>query len=230
MGMWLTPLKPRYVALYGLCMFALLMWLRPSNDRESDIGESDQAYLSACEGSRLRTVERREQAQMDGYEINRVYDCIDKTSFAQVGEQRAKWEAANTPEAIAKQKAEREKLIARDREQRTAEEEKRRTTESMAAAAPVREIVPADVNTATAAELEGIASISASVAAQIIEERRKRPFRDWDDLVSRVVGLSAAQTAVFASISGLTVNGESLLGAEPNAEMAARLRQRYSSH
>ena len=77
-----------------------------------------------------------------------------------------------------------------------------------------------DANTATRAELAAIVSMSEEVAGQIVAARSERPFRDWADLVARVVGLSAAQPAAFASICGLTVNGESLLGAPPDALMA----------
>ncbi|QJR13576.1 hypothetical protein [Usitatibacter palustris] len=37
---------------------------------------------TVCEGQPLRTVERREQAQQDGYDIDRRFDCITKESWA----------------------------------------------------------------------------------------------------------------------------------------------------
>ncbi|UUZ46719.1 hypothetical protein LP420_22890 [Massilia sp. B-10] len=63
------------------------------------------AYAAACEGAPLRTPERREQAMENGYLINQVHDCIDKASFVAAAEQKARWEAANTPEAKARDAA-----------------------------------------------------------------------------------------------------------------------------
>jgi len=90
--------------------------------------EESAAYKAACQGPPLRSVERRNQAMEDGYAINRQYDCIDKASFVDVAEQKAKWEAANTPEAIAQRKADREKLIAEDQARRAADAEKKEAT------------------------------------------------------------------------------------------------------
>ena len=56
-------------------------------------------YLAVCEGAPLRTVERRQQAMQDGYEIDRRYDCTTKISAKVLAEQKAQWDAANTPEA-----------------------------------------------------------------------------------------------------------------------------------
>ncbi|MDO8415378.1 MAG: helix-hairpin-helix domain-containing protein [Agitococcus sp.] len=81
-----------------------------------------------------------------------------------------------------------------------------------------------EINTASKADLQSV--VDAVVAAQIIAERNNSQFRDWPDLVHRVVGLSAAQTAAMASISGLTVNGKSLDGVPPDAAMAAMLKSR----
>ncbi len=41
----------------------------------------DTAQQAACAGPPLRTIEERNQAMEDGYEINRLFDCIDKKSF-----------------------------------------------------------------------------------------------------------------------------------------------------
>jgi len=73
---------------------------------------SSSAYSAACEGPPLRNIELRNAAQEDGYDINPRYNCIDKASFVAVHEQRAKWEAANTPAALAQVAAERAKRIA----------------------------------------------------------------------------------------------------------------------
>jgi hypothetical protein len=47
---------------------------------------------------------------------------------------------------------------------------------------------------------------------------------------NRVIGLSAAQTAVYASICGLNVDGKSLDGAPPNAAMAASISKKYQQY
>jgi dienelactone hydrolase len=53
---------------------------------------SDPAQEAACAGPPLRTVEARNQAMEDGYEINRSFDCIDKKSFEFEQAQRLAWE------------------------------------------------------------------------------------------------------------------------------------------
>ncbi|HRO61819.1 MAG TPA: helix-hairpin-helix domain-containing protein, partial [Burkholderiaceae bacterium] len=42
-----------------------------------------------------------------------------------------------------------------------------------------------DANTATTVELEAITGIGPALAARIVEERRKAPFRNLDELRSR---------------------------------------------
>ncbi len=71
-----------------------------------------------------------------------------------------------------------------------------------------------DANLATEAELSTL--VSPATASQIVGERGKRRFAGWPDLVNRVAGLGAAQPAVFASLRGLTVDGQSLQGAAPD--------------
>lgn len=63
-------------------------------------------YLAVCEGAPLRTVERRNKAMEDGYEIDHRYDCTTKSSAKALAEQKVQWEAANTPEARAARQAE----------------------------------------------------------------------------------------------------------------------------
>ena len=66
-------------------------------------------------------------------------------------------------------------------------------------------------------------NVGPATARNIVEERDKAPFRDWGDLVRRVVGLSAAKTALFASTGGLVVDGRSLEGAPFDPAFAAEL-------
>ena len=185
------------------------------------------AYQAACEGPPLRTVERREKAMQDGYGINRRYDCIDKASYAAINEQLAQWKAANTPEAIARREAEFAQQRARDEADRNAREAAERERVAAEDALPPIVLRRVDANTATQEQIAAVISIGPEVAAQVVEARRQRRFRDWADLVNRVVGLSAAQTALYASVCGLNVNGKSLDGAPPDAKMAALIARKY---
>ena len=214
----------RSIVILTVTLLMSLMVASCSKEME----ESSAAYQAACQGPPLRTVELRNKAMEDGYGINRQYDCIDKASFVAVNEQRAQWEAANTPEAIAKREAEFAEQRARYAEQRAREAaaEESSTTEAL----PNVVLRNTDVNTATEADIANVISVGPEVAAQIIGERNKRRFNDWADLVNRVIGLSAAQTAVYASICGLNVDGKSLDGAPPNAAMAASIFKKYQQY
>lgn len=177
---------------------------------------------AACQGPPLRSVQARNQAMEDGYEINRRFDCIDKASFAAVAAAKAAQAAARTPEALARQRDEREAMVAEDRARRAAAEERKRLEPPPPP--PTYAITrPVDANAASETELASVLSVGASTARQIVEARDQRPFRDWPDLVQRVVGLSAAKPALFASIGGLVVNGRSLDGAPFDPALAAQL-------
>lgn len=188
-------------------------------------------YLSVCEGPPLITVERREQAMQDGYEIDRRYDCITKRSAKALAEQKAQWEAANTPEAKAARQAEfdrraveskiRFEALAKAAAEARAERERQWAE---AEAAPIKAV---EINSATELKLASMQGLSDEVAHQIVVERTKGRFKGWGDVVRRVVGLSAAETAVRASAFGLTVNGRSLEGAEPNSAMARYARDKW---
>jgi competence protein ComEA len=65
-----------------------------------------------------------------------------------------------------------------------------------------------DVNTATSAELDSIKGIGPVKSALIMAERKKAPFKDWNDFVTRVKGVGTDSAAKF-SAEGLTVNGTS---------------------
>lgn len=64
-----------------------------------------------------------------------------------------------------------------------------------------------DVNTASEAELDGIKGIGPGLSSKILDERRKTPFKDWNDFISRVNGVGNKSAANF-STGGLTVNGK----------------------
>jgi DNA uptake protein ComE-like DNA-binding protein len=189
--------------------------------------EDSAAYAAACHGPPLRSIERRDQALQDGYALSRSFDCIDRTSYLLVQEQKAREAAARSPEAQAQQRVERERL-ATEQQRRAAAAD----AEALARQAeggrlpPLVPVVPVDVNTADEAALAALPGLDREEAARIVEARAKRRFADWSDLVARVDGLRAARNAVFASVSGLTVNGESLPGAGPDPMLAAALRAR----
>lgn len=66
-----------------------------------------------------------------------------------------------------------------------------------------------DVNKANRAELEAVSGIGPSLAQRMLDERRKRSFTDWADLVARVNGIGAVNAAKL-SAAGLTVGGSPL--------------------
>lgn len=70
----------------------------------------------------------------------------------------------------------------------------------------------ADINKATEAELDGVRGIGPATTARILEERKKGPFKDWNDLIDRVKGVGPANAARFSK-DGLTVNGEAFKAA-----------------
>ncbi len=68
-----------------------------------------------------------------------------------------------------------------------------------------------DVNKATAAELDGIKGIGPAISGKIIDERKKGPYKDWQDFIDRVKGVGEGNAAKF-SAEGLTVNGSTYKG------------------
>lgn len=78
-----------------------------------------------------------------------------------------------------------------------------------------------DVNKATEAELDGIKGIGPVTTKQIVTERKKGEFKNWDDFVTRVKGVGDKNAAKF-SAEGLTVGGASYQGpAAPAAKAKA---------
>ena len=65
-----------------------------------------------------------------------------------------------------------------------------------------------DVNKADQAQLETVKGVGTSLSTRIVEERKKAPFKDWDDLIGRVQGVGPASAARLSK-EGLTVNGDS---------------------
>ncbi|MEY4748951.1 MAG: hypothetical protein RIQ60_1165 [Pseudomonadota bacterium] len=77
-----------------------------------------------------------------------------------------------------------------------------------------------DVNKATPAELDGVKGIGPAIAGKIVDERKKAPFKDWQDFIERVKGVGEGNAAKF-SAEGLTVNGSAFKNA-PAAAPAAK--------
>jgi competence protein ComEA len=69
-----------------------------------------------------------------------------------------------------------------------------------------------DANKATQAELEGLKGVGPAMAGKILDERKKGPFKSWDDMVERVKGIGEGNAAKL-SAEGLTVGGASFKGA-----------------
>lgn len=175
--------------------------------------EDSSAFRAACHGDRLATTERRNAAMEDGYAINRQFDCIDKASYTEATEIRAREAAARTPEAIAQREAEQ----ARENAERRARMEAAAEVPASREPVPPAPVARVEANTAPESVLAAMKDIGPEVAAQIVAARSERPFRDWADLVGRVIGLRATGPAVRASMGGLTVDGQALQGAGPPA-------------
>jgi len=76
-----------------------------------------------------------------------------------------------------------------------------------------------DVNKADATQLDSIKGIGPAIAGKIAAERKKAPFKDWEDFVARVPGIGD-KSAAKLSEGGLTVNGAAYKGmvAKPEAK------------
>jgi competence protein ComEA len=67
-----------------------------------------------------------------------------------------------------------------------------------------------DANTASREELESISGIGPATSARIVEERRKRPFADTQDLMRRVKGIGEARLSRMVA-AGLSVGGNGVV-------------------
>lgn len=64
-----------------------------------------------------------------------------------------------------------------------------------------------DVNKASAAELDSIKGIGPGMSEKILNERKNRDFKDWNDFIDRISGVGEKTAARF-SAEGLMVNGK----------------------
>jgi competence protein ComEA len=77
--------------------------------------------------------------------------------------------------------------------------------------------VALEVNTATRAQLEQLRGLGVQTTERILQARGERAFADWDDLASRVPGISGKRAEQLHR-QGLTVNGKPLPGRSGNVK------------
>jgi len=78
-----------------------------------------------------------------------------------------------------------------------------------------------DLNKATQAELESVKGIGPAVSGRILDERKKSPFKDWDDFIVRIKGVGPGNAARFSE-AGLTVGGAAFSGAAVATKTSAK--------
>ncbi len=64
-----------------------------------------------------------------------------------------------------------------------------------------------EVNKASESDLDGVKGIGPATTRQIVAERKKSEFKNWEDFKSRVKGIGDARASKL-SAQGLTVGGE----------------------
>ncbi len=64
-----------------------------------------------------------------------------------------------------------------------------------------------DINKATEADLDGVRGLGPATTRLILSERDKAPFKNWQDLLTRVKGIGPTSAARL-SAQGLTVHGQ----------------------
>lgn len=78
-----------------------------------------------------------------------------------------------------------------------------------------------DVNKASEAELDGVKGIGPVTSRLILAERKKAPFKNWEDFIGRVKGLGEGRAAKLSG-DGLTVNGSAFKPAAAGKPAAQR--------
>ena len=176
----------------------------------------DSAYKAACHGDPL-TVATHTQAIENGWQIDGTYNCIDKASYE-------KWAATFSPAELAA-----ESSSFSDKQEKAKVDGKQDPTDKeqyIDEALANMNTRPVEANAAYYFELGNIVGVGGEAGMQILQAREKRLFTDWDDMLARVPVFKVAQTAHDASISGMTVNGKSLLGANPNPKAATAIYEK----
>ena len=68
-----------------------------------------------------------------------------------------------------------------------------------------------DINSASEAELDSIKGVGPGTSSKILDERKKAPFKDWNDFITRIKGIGTVKAAQF-SREGVTINGDKFNG------------------
>lgn len=68
-----------------------------------------------------------------------------------------------------------------------------------------------DLNKASEIELDALKGVGPVLTKELMNERKKAPFKDWEDVTSRVKGLGP-QKASSLSEQGVRVQGSAYLG------------------
>lgn len=84
----------------------------------------------------------------------------------------------------------------------------------------VAAVAAVDVNKADQATLESVKGIGPGLSTRLLDERKKSPYKDWDDLIGRVKGVGEGNAQRFSD-AGLTVNGATYGPAAKPAKVAA---------
>lgn len=193
--------------------------------------EETAAYQAVCYGKPLKGIQQVDAAFDNNFSVNKEFNCITKESHALIAQQKADQLAYDAPEAKAKRDANyiKEKAIYEAKRAREFAVNQQVELDKAVALTDLAkiQIKSVDANTATTAELAAVITLDADIARQIVTAREKQKFNDWNDLINNVTALSAAQTVVYASLCGLTVNGQSFNGAPQNAQYAAILQEQY---
>lgn len=71
-----------------------------------------------------------------------------------------------------------------------------------------------DLNKASEVELDALKGVGPVLTKELMNERKKAPFKDWEDATSRVKGLGP-QKASSLSEQGVRVQGSAYTGKEP---------------
>lgn len=68
-----------------------------------------------------------------------------------------------------------------------------------------------DLNKTTEVELDGLKGVGPVLTKEVMNERKKAPFKDWDDVTNRVKGIGP-QKARSLSEQGVRVQGNPYTG------------------
>ncbi len=92
---------------------------------------------------------------------------------------------------------------------------------ALATLAAVSAMAAVEVNKATEADLDSLKGVGPATSKQILAERKKSEFKDWEDLMRRVKGIGEAKAGKL-SAEGLTVNGHLFKDMSPAAAVPGK--------